>query len=106
MKSEYFERECLWLLGYKPSTSVEGVRNDKMRDQIHKDFHPELGCSGGLNLTDTVYLVNVGTSCLGRKTGLAATDVRYEGRSSRSSLRYGKHATWRRTIASRKFRRK
>ena len=73
-----------------------------MRDQIHKDSHPELGCSGSLNPTVTVYLVNVGISYFGRKTGLAATDVKYEGRESRSSLRYGKHTTWRRALVSRK----
>ena len=71
-----------------------------MGDQRDKDSHPELGCSGSLSLTVTVHLVNVGTSCLGRKTGLAATDVRYEGRESRSSLRAGKPSTWRRTLVS------
>ena len=74
-----------------------------MRDQIHKDSHPELGCSRILNSTVTVYFVNVGTSCLGHMTGLAAVDVRYEGRKSRSSLSVGKPHTWRRALASRKF---
>ena len=87
-------------LGYKPSASAEGATSEKMKDQIHKDFHPELGCSGDLNLTGTVHSVNVGTSCLGRKTGLAATDVRCEGRESRSSRSQGKLDTWRRTLAS------
>ena len=54
-----------------------------MRDQIHKDSYPELGCSGDLNPTVTVHLVNVGTSCLGGNTGLAAVDVRHGGRESR-----------------------
>jgi hypothetical protein len=36
-----------------------------MNSQIHKTIHPELGCSGDLNLTDTVHPVNVGTSCFG-----------------------------------------
>jgi hypothetical protein len=106
------EREWVWAkstfqtgantsgyMGYKPSASVEGVTSEKMGDQIHKDSHPELGCSGDLNLTDTVHPVNVGTSYLGLKTGLAATDVRYGGREIRSSLRYGKHTTWRRNLA-------
>ena len=66
----------------------------------NKTYHPGMGCSGSLNPTVTVHLVNVGTSCLGRRTGLAAVDVRHEGRESRSSLRYGKHTTWRRTLAS------
>jgi hypothetical protein len=73
---------------------------------LNKTYHPELGCSGGLNLTVTVHLVNVGTLCLGRMTGLAAVDERHKGRESRSSLRYGKHTTWRRTLASLKFWRK
>jgi len=93
-KSSFLACECLWLMGCKSSTSVEGVRSVKMRDQIHKDSHPELGCSGNLNPTDTVHPVNVGTSCLGLWTGLAAVDVRHEGRESRSNLRYGKHTTW------------
>ena len=65
-----------------------------MRDQIYKDSHPELGCSRILNPTVTVYFVNVGTSCLGLMTGLAAVDVRHEGRKSRSSLSQGKPDTW------------
>jgi hypothetical protein len=90
-------------MGYKLSTSVEGVRSEKMAGQIHKTCHPDLGCSGGLSPTVTVHFVNVGTSCLGGNTGLAAVDVRHEGRESRSSRRYGKHTTWRRTLAGRKF---
>jgi hypothetical protein len=54
-------------LGYKPSASTEGVTNVKMGVQTHKDSHPELGCSGDLNPTDTVHSVNVGTSCFGCK---------------------------------------
>lgn len=100
MKSELSMCECLWLKGYKPSTSVEGARGEKMEGQINKTFHPELGCSGDLNPTVTVHLVNVGTSCIGRKTGLAATKVIHEGRESRSSLSQGKPDTWRRTQAS------
>lgn len=103
VKSDDELRRCLWLLGYKPSTSIEGARSEKMRDQTHKDSHPGLGCSGSLNPTVTVHLVNVGTPYLGYMTGLAAADVRCGGRESRSSLRYGKHTTWRRTLASRKF---
>jgi hypothetical protein len=38
---------------------------DKMIGQIHKSFHPDMGCSGSLPSTATVHLVNVGTSCLG-----------------------------------------
>ena len=71
-----------------------------MRDQTHKDSHPDMGCSGSLNPTGTVHLVNVGTSCLGVRTGLAAVDEKHEGRESRSSRRYGKHTTWPRTLAS------
>ena len=41
MKSNFLWCECLWLEGYKPSTFVEGVRNEKMRSQIHKDSHPD-----------------------------------------------------------------
>ena len=33
-------------------------------------------------------------------TGLTAIEVRYEGRKIRSSLRYGKHTTWRRNLAN------
>jgi hypothetical protein len=94
-------------MGYKLSTSAGGVRSEKMerqiRDNLNKTLHPGMGCSGGLSPTVTVHFVNVGTSCLGGNTGLAAVDVRHEGRESRSSLRYGKHTTWRRTLAGRKF---
>ena len=38
-----------------------------MGDQIHKDFHSEPGCSGDLNSTNTVHLVNVGTLCSGQQ---------------------------------------
>jgi hypothetical protein len=86
-------------MGCKSCAFAEGAMSDKMKDQIHKDFHPDLGCSGSLNPTGTVHSVNVGTSYLGHRTGLAATDVRYEGRESCSSRRYGKHTTWRRTLA-------
>ena len=106
MKSKCFVCKRFWLQGYKPCASVEGAKSEKMVGQIkeilNKTYHPELGCSGSLSPTVTVQLVNVGTSCLGQRTGLAATDVRHEGRSSRSSLRYGKHTTWRRTTANRK----
>ena len=71
-----------------------------MTGQIHKTCYPELGCSGNLNSSGTVYLVNVGTSCLGGNTEPAAVDVRHGGRNSHSSLRYGKHITWRRAVAS------
>jgi hypothetical protein len=54
-------------MGYKPCASIEDATSDKMKGQIHKTLHPELGCSGDLNLTDTVHSVNVGTSYLGRK---------------------------------------
>ena len=69
----------------------------------NKTFHPDMGCSGSLNPTVTVHLVNVGTSCIGRRTGLAAADVIHGGRESRSSLSQGKPDTWRRTLASVKF---
>ena len=71
-----------------------------MRSQINKDSHPELGCSGSLNPSETVYLMNVGTPCFGRKTGLAAVDEKYGGRRSRISLSQGKPDTWRRTLVS------
>ena len=103
MKSNREACECLWLRGCKPCTSAEGVKNEKIGDQIYKDFYPELGCSGNLSPTETVHLVNVGTSCIGRRTGLAAADVIHGGRENRSSLRAGKPSTWRRTLASRKF---
>jgi hypothetical protein len=51
--------------GIKPSSSTEGMTDEKIGDQIYKDSYPELGCSGNLNLTDTVHSVNVGTSCFG-----------------------------------------
>ena len=76
-----------------------------MIGQIHKTYHP-LGCSGSLNPTVTVHLVNVGTSCFGLLTGLAAADVKHEGRENCSSLSGGKLRTWQRILASRKFRRK
>ena len=67
MKSSILLCKCLLLSEYKLSTSIEGVRNEKTRDQIHKDSCPELGCSGNLSLVVTVHPVNVGTSCFGRK---------------------------------------
>jgi hypothetical protein len=87
-------------MGYKSCASVGGATSEKMGGQIHKTSHPELGCSGDLNLTDTVRPVNVGTSHLGRKTGLAATEVRCEGREIRSSLSQIRSGTWRRNLAS------
>jgi hypothetical protein len=63
MKSEI--SECLWLQGYKSCTSVEGARSEKMISRIHETYHPGLGCSGSLNPTATVHLVNVGTSYFG-----------------------------------------
>ena len=90
--------------GYKPCPSTGGARSEKMTGQIrkilNKTCHPDMGCSGNLNSSGTVYLVNVGTSCIGRRTGLAAADVMHGGRNGRSSLRYGKHTTWRRAVAS------
>ena len=83
-------------LGYKPSTSAGGARSEKMvgqigddpiRDNLNKTHHPDMGCSGDLSPTVTVHSVNVGTSCPGCKTGLAAADVGRGGRSSHSSLR-------------------
>jgi hypothetical protein len=99
-KSLAYRQKPLARRGYKPCSSAEGATCEKMARQIHKTCHPELGCSGNLNSSETVHLVNVGTSHFGRETGLAATDVRCEGRNSRSSLRYGKHITWQRTVAS------
>lgn len=93
--------ECLWLSEYKLSTFAEGARSVKTGDQIHKDSCPDLGCSGDLSFV-VVHPVNVGTSCFGRKTGLAAVDVKHEGRSSRSSRSEGKPRTWRRTTVNRK----
>ena len=93
-------------IGYKPCTSAEGAESGKMIGQIHKTYHPDLGRSGSLSSTETVRFVNVGTSCLGGNTGLAAVDVRYGGRESRSSLSQGKPGTWRRTLASCKSGRK
>ena len=99
-------------VGYKPSTSAGGARSEKMVGQIgdepdwenlNKTHHPDMGCSGNLSPTVTVHPVNVGTSCPGRKTGLAAADVGHGGRSGRSSLRHGKHVTWRRATANREF---
>lgn len=74
---------------YKLSTSAVGARSEKMAGQIHKACHPDLGFSGSLSPTVTVHFVNVGTSCLGGNTGLAAVDVRHEGRESRSSGNHG-----------------
>ena len=98
--------KCLWLLGYKLSTSAEGAESEKMIGQTHKTYHPDLGRSGSLSSTETVRFVNVGISCLGGNTGLAAVDVRHGGRESRSSLSQGKPGTWRRTLASCKSGRK
>jgi len=107
-KSERHGRKCLWLPGYKPSTSVEGVRNEKMGVQTHKDSHPELGCSGDLNPNRYSTPCERGNFMYRSyyMTELAAVDVIHEGRESRSSLRYGRHTTWRRTLASRMFQRK
>jgi hypothetical protein len=49
------------------------MTDEKIGDQIYKDSYPELGCSGNLNLTDTVHSVNVGTSCFGWKSGVPAS---------------------------------
>ena len=100
VKSGLCSRKCLWLFGYKPSTSIGGAKGEEIGDQIHKDSYPELGRSGDLNLTDTVHPVNVGTSCFGRMTGLAAVDVRHEGREIRSSLSQIRSGTRRRNLAS------
>lgn len=99
-KSNLSPCECLWLEGYKPSTSIEGATSEKIVSQKHKTSYPELGCSGGLNLTDTVHPVNVGTSCFGRKAGLAAVEAKHEGREIRSSLSQIRSGTWRRNLAS------
>jgi len=70
-----------------------------MKAQIHKGF-TSMGCSGDLNLNGTVHLVNAGTSCMGHRTGLAATEVIHEGRESHSSRRYGRHTTRQRTLVA------
>ena len=70
-----------------------------MTGQIHKTCHPDMGCSGNLNSSGTVHLVNVGTSCLGGNTGPAAVDVRHGGRNGHSSLSEGKPRAWRRVVA-------
>lgn len=101
MKSSPPTYECLWLSEYKSCTSIEGVRDEKTRDQIHKDSCPELGCSGNLSLVVTVHPVNVGTLFSGLMTGLAAVDVENRGRNSRISLSGGKPRTWRRAVVSR-----
>ena len=75
-----------------------------MRDQIHKDSYPELGCSGDLNPTVTVHLVNVGTSCFGLRTGLAAVDVKHEARRIHSSQSQRKSDTWQRNPANQKLK--
>ena len=109
MKSKMYVCKCLWLLGYKPCTSAEGAESEKMIGRMHKTYHLDLGCSGSLSPTETVHFVNVGTSCFGWKgkpTGLAAVEVKHEGRESRSSLSQGKPDTWRRTLASCKSGRK
>jgi hypothetical protein len=93
-------------IGVQAKTSAEGAESEKMIGRIHKTYHPNLGCSGSLSSTETVHFVNVGTSCFGGNTGLAAVDVRHEGRESRSSLSQGKPDTWRRTLASCKSGRK
>jgi len=104
MKAGYPIANASGYKGDKPSTSVGGARSEKMIGQIkgnlNKTYHPELGCSGNLNPTVTVHLVNLGTSCSGLRTGLAATEVEHEGREIRSSQRYGRHTTWRRNLAS------
>ncbi len=85
---------------------VAGARSEKMERQIWETrirLSTLLGCSGSLNSTETVHLVNVGTTYLGLKTGLAAVEVRYGGRENRSSPSRGKPGTWRRILASRKF---
>jgi len=75
-----------------------------MRDQTHKDSYPDMGCSGSLNPTGTVHLVNVGTSCFGPRTGLAAVDVKHEARRIHSSRSQRKSDTWRRNLANQKFK--
>jgi hypothetical protein len=99
-KSILITCEHLWLEGYKSSASTEGATGEKMNSQIHKTIHLELGCSGDLNLTGTVHPVNVGTSCSGLWTGLAAVEVEHEGREIRSSLSQIRSGTWRRNLAS------
>ena len=65
-KSRKILCKSLWLQGCKPSSSIEGATSEKMAGQIHKTCHLELGCSGSLNPSVTVHLVNAGTSCFGR----------------------------------------
>ena len=66
MKSILFSCESLWLIGYKPCSSAEGATCGKITGQIHKACYPELECSGNLNPSGTVHLVNVGISCFGQ----------------------------------------
>jgi hypothetical protein len=85
---------------------VEGARSEKMERQIWETrirLSTLVGCSGSLNSTVTVHLVNVGTPCIGRKAGLAAADEMHGGRENRSSRSRGKPDTWQRILASRKF---
>ncbi len=114
MKSNKDVCEGFWLLGYKPRSSAEGATGVKITGPIHKTSYPGLGCSGNLNPSETVHLVNTGTSYFhGMDTkdylhsiGLAAVDVKYEGRNSRSSLSGGKPRTWQRAVASCRSERK
>ena len=114
MKSKSISCKSLWLLGYKPCSSGEGATGVKITGRIHKTSYPELGCSGNLNPSETVHLVNTGTSYFdgmdmnnhAHSIGLAAVDVKYEGRNSRSSLSEGKPRTWRRAVASCRSERK
>ena len=96
-------------VGYKPCSPVEGREERKMTEQkhemCHKICHPELGCSGDLNLSDKdVHTLNVGDLHSGRgATGLTATDVECKSRNSHSSRSKGKLCTGRRTVVSQKL---
>lgn len=46
MKSDIFCANASGYKGSKSGTSVEGAASGKMRDQTHKDSHPDMGCSG------------------------------------------------------------
>jgi len=74
-----------------------------MIGQINKTNHPELGCNGDLNLSETVHSLNVGDLHSVREDGSAATEVECKSRNSRSSRSEVTPRTGRRAVVSREI---
>lgn len=99
-KSVCSVRKDLWLMGISHVLLLRALGCEKMTERRNKICHPDLGCSGNLNLSENVHTLNVGDLHSGRETGLAATDVECKSRNSHSSQNKGKPCTGRRAVVS------